>query len=81
MENVKRTQTPVHYYLLFWGWFFFLDLYFLFSSLNLLQTLFPSPTSALVMGVWADPFVPTAILGETHFLFPIAILYLLTTLL
>lgn len=38
------------------------------------QTLFPPPTSALVMGVWADPFVPTAILGETHFLFPLLLI-------
>lgn len=45
-----------------------------FIFFYLLQTLFPPPTSALVLGVWADPFVPTAILGETHFLFPLLLI-------
>lgn len=36
-----------------------------FSLVDLLPTFFPSPTPPLVWGTWADPFVPTAILGET----------------
>lgn len=36
---------------------------FSFSLVDLLQTFFP-PTPPLIRGTWADPFVPTAILGE-----------------
>lgn len=50
---------------------FFVDLSWV---LLFTATLFPPPTSALVMGVWADPFVPTAILGETHFIFPLLLI-------
>lgn len=63
---LARNQYSVHYFLLL---LFFLSWLLLFTA-----TLFPPPTSALVVGVWADPFVPTAILGETHFLFPLLLI-------
>lgn len=40
---------------------------FLCVIFNLLQLFFSSSNFCDCLGVWADPFVPTAILGETQF--------------
>lgn len=61
---LARTQTINFFFHCSFLWIYFVSFFsFLLRLLHLL-------------GVRADPFVPTAILGETHFLFTTAVDYL-----